>query len=66
MILTDNQKVAIYSSALQGAITVAHSGIVHTTEGDFTPDEYALHCSDKLIKALEARNQSDPFHQEGD
>ncbi len=48
--MTENQKIAIYSGALQGAI---HSS--HMTQED--PVDVALREGDKLIDALTKREQ---------
>ena len=55
MKLSDNQKVAIYASALQGALINPETNYV---QGQ--PVEAAIYQGDKLIAAIESRNEADP------
>lgn len=66
MKLNQNQKVAIYASALQGYIVSCAQ--YETTGGNckLTAVEYALQDGDALIAALEARkdeNEADPTEE---
>lgn len=53
MVLSQNQQVAIYASALAGAINSAHM-----TKED--PVEIALKHGDELIKRLKERSNANP------
>lgn len=69
MKLTDNQKVVIYASALQGAIVESAIAASQGAIMNLSQASEALHQGDELIKLLEARsvpNDKDVYEEVAD